>query len=232
MPTNKLRLTWIFAMVPNQVTLGVNDMLKLVPMILSAFTAATIATANPAGAQTPAGCPAAGIVETVKASLGEYTLKQFGPDTSDGSICVADAEGPGALFPGQHRSIYIWYDLAHFPMSSSYVENARNLLGALLSGQKNDGSFDVITTWAGRALSWSSTEVWQRIGQDTINVGTQSIAATRLRYESKPGGGTNLHVVWDFWYDPARHLLLKGHATVLSGRLRTTDFVVTAISGP
>jgi hypothetical protein len=205
---------------------------KSISMILSALAVSAVATAGSASAQTVAGCPTAGIAVAVTSNRGTYTVKHLGPDASDRSICLADVEGQGAVFPGQRRTIYVWYDLTNFPMANSYVGDASNALAAVLSGQKNDATFDVVMGRSGKSWSWSSTEIWQRAGADTIKVGTQSTAATRLRYETKPGGGTNFHVVWDLWYDPVRHLLLKGHATALSGSPAVTDFEVTAISGP
>ena len=101
-----------------------------------------------------------------------------------------------------------------------------------MSGQVTEFSFDAIMGKAGANRGWDENETWKRVGQDTISIGSQNVSTVHLRQEAKPGGGTNYHVAWDLWYDPVRHLFLKGHATVYSGNPLVTDFQVTAISAP
>jgi hypothetical protein len=81
----------------------------------------------------------------------------------------------------------------------------------------------------GRPYTWSQTETWKRIGPDALTIDGHTINATKIQLETVPGPGATVGGVWDLWYDPARHLFLKGHT---SANFRVPDFQVLSVSGP
>jgi hypothetical protein len=192
-----------------------------------------IGTTNATAQSSSGWCPAAGVILTAQNNRGSYTVTQLGPDKSDPSVCHSKTDGQGSLAPGKEvRRIHNWWDVDLYLTSGSDQKKIEESIGAVLSGQVTESSFDAIMGKAGTNWSWTQNETWKRVGQDTISIGSQNVSTVHLRQEAKPGGGTNYHVAWDLWYDPVRHLFLKGHATVYSGNPPVTDFQVTAISAP
>jgi hypothetical protein len=205
--------------------------IRSVSLGLCALALWAIGTTN-ATAQSPMiPCPGAGLVVTAQNNRGSYTITHLGPDKSDPAVCRSKAEGQGSLAPGKEvRRIFTWYDIDLYPTSSADQKKIEESVGAVLSGRINETAFDAVMGKAGTSWSWNQNETWKRVGQDTIDIGSQNVNTVHLRQETKPGGGTNYHVAWDLWYDPVRHLFLKGHATVYSGNQTITEFQVTEIS--
>jgi hypothetical protein len=184
-------------------------------------------------AQSSAWCPGAGVVVTGQNNRGTYTVTQLGPDKSDPSICHSKTDGQGSMAPGKEvRRIYNWWDVDLYPTSSSDQKKIEESIGAVLSGQANEASFEAVMGKAGTSWSWSQNETWKRVGQDTISISSQNVSTVRLRMETTPAGGTNTRIAWDLWWDPVRHLFLRGHATVHSANQAIIEFQVTTISAP
>jgi hypothetical protein len=63
---------------------------------------------------------------------------------------------------------------------------------------------------AGKNYVWSNTERWRRIGPDKLTINGRNIDTVKIEYDTRAGAGSNYNAVWELWYDPLSHLLLKG----------------------
>lgn len=180
-------------------------------------------------------CPRSGLVIKGTNSAGEYTATTKGADPTDKSLCITVAEGAGTGVNNGRpvTRIYGWYDLTIFNLTSDTQNKARAGLGAILTGQTAETSFDMTMNFVGRAQPWSGVESWKRTGQTTISIGGRPVNVVTLRESFKGGANSRYDGTWDLWYDPAQHLFVKGHLTTESGFAgRVRDFEVQSVSSP
>jgi hypothetical protein len=202
--------------------------------LASLLTAASLSTLN-AYAQGLDLCPRSGLVIKGTNSTGDYTATTKGADPSDRSVCISVAEGPGTgINNGKAVSrIYGWYDLTNLNMTADTRSRAQAGLGAILTGQITETSFDMTLNTVGRSQPWSGVESWKRTGQTTISVGGKPTNVITLHEAFKGGANSRYDAAWDLWYDPALHLFVKGHLTTDSGFAgRVRDFEIQSVSGP
>ena len=180
-------------------------------------------------------CPRSGLVIKATNSTGDYTATTKGGDPRDKSVCISVAEGPGTgVNNGKPVSrIYTWYDLTNFNLTSDTQNKARAGLGAILTGQTNETSFDMTMNEVGKSQTWSGVESWKRTGQTTIPVGGRPTNVITLHEAFKGGANSRYDADWDLWYDPALHLFVKGHKTSATGfGGRIVDFQILSVSSP
>ncbi len=122
--------------------------------------------------QVPQWCPPAGMMMKGKNNQGEVVRTMKGADPADSTVCVYDLTGPGAgiNYGKTLRAIYLWYPLQNFAMTAETEQRARAGLGAILSDQTKEVSFEMTNHIPGAGTSWSGTETWQRTGEASIAV--------------------------------------------------------------
>jgi hypothetical protein len=141
-----------------------------------------IGTTNATAQSSSGWCPAAGVILTAQNNRGSYTVTQLGPDKSDPSVCHSKTDGQGSLAPGKEvRRIHNWWDVDLYLTSGSDQKKIEESIGAVLSGQVTESSFDAIMGKAGTNWSWTQNETWKRVGQDTISIGSQNVSTVHLR---------------------------------------------------
>ena len=75
------------------------------------------------------------------------------------------------------------------------------------------------------------TETWTRTGQAALTIEGRPVNVITLHYTEKGGASSNVDNAWDLWYDPIRHMWLKGEMRSPGGPIRDT-FEVTSVSPP
>ena len=197
-----------------------------VALVLSWFPAIAV------HAQGSQWCLPAGLVIKAKNNQGEVTYTTKGADPTDSAVCVVHTIGPGAGidYDKTVRFIYGWLPLQGFAMTEATEKSARAGIGAILSGQSKEVSFEMTNSSPGYG-SWSGINTWKNTGSATISVGGRPTNVITLRSAFKGGGGSNYDGYWDLWYDPVLHLFVKGEEHATGGPVRKA-FEVLSVSPP
>jgi hypothetical protein len=112
-------------------------------------------------------------------------------------------------------------------MTAETEKAARAGLGAILSGQSQEVSFEMTNSIPGTRYMWSGTESWKRTGQATISIGGRPTNVITLREAFKGGANSSYDGSNDLWYDPALHIFVKGET---HGGRPTGNFEVLSVS--
>lgn len=199
--------------------------------ILSCVTfAAALAITPPASAQTSQWCPPAGTVTKRTTSRGETTTTSKGADPADSTVCMSVTVGTGVSgtdYGKLMRRLYGWYDLTNYTHPQETMKNARDGLGAILSGRIQEISFEMTTVTASASYVWSGTQTWKRMGETTISIGGHPTKVIMLRSSFKGGANSNYDGYSDVWVDPALHIWVKLEEHAVGGPVRFAAEVVS-----
>lgn len=189
-------------------------------------------SANSAGGVTGF-CPPAGMVVHGRSNRGEFVTTSKGSDPEDNTVCVRVTEGPsaGGMYGKPDRVLYGWYSVTTRVRTADTLQRIHEGLGAILSGKSDRVVFDMTSSLAGRSYMWTTTDTWTHTGQATLTIDGNAVNTITLHWTEKGGAGTNVDDEWDLWYDPIRHIWLKGELRSPGGPIRDA-FEVTSVSLP
>ena len=184
-----------------------------------------------AHAQGSQWCPPAGLVIKGTNRQGEFIRTTKGADPADSTVCVWHSIGPGAGldYDKTVRFIYGWLPLQNFAMTEETEKSARAGIGAILSGQSKEVSFEMTNRRPGGGTSWSGIDSWKNTGSATISIGGRPTNVITLREAFKGGANTSYDGYWDLWYDPVLHLFVKGEQHAIGGPVQN-GFEVLSVS--
>ena len=131
----------------------------------------------------------------------------------------------------ENRTIYGWYSLTTLNRSASEQQKIRESLGAVLSGQRDQVTFETTTSRPGTSNVWTNQVTWQRMGEATLTIDGRRVNTIMLRNTDNGGANSNYEGVWDLWYDPLLHIWVKGELRRPGGPVREA-FEVISITPP
>ena len=187
--------------------------------------------------ESPEWCPKPVTVTKVKNVGGEHILEHLGPAPDDPSICLrSGTDGDAGRVPYNFPTGVAAQDGSILTFTPDSLDRRRSGFRAVLAGQISEASYVVSGGFPGQACCWSGTETLARMGQEELLIGGQAVSTIRLEYTYNSVSGTTRYA-WQLWYDPKRHLFVKGRLADGSyaqrvGAMKPRYFDVISISDP
>ena len=163
-----------------------------------------------ARAENPEWCPKAVTVTKMKNGAGEFFRKYLSPALDNPTVCLNTwKNGPAerALYsfpPGVEAQ-----DGSALTFTSDSLDRRRAGFRAVLAGHTDKAGYVINGGFPGQACCWAGTETLARKSQEDLLIGGQVVSTIRLEYTYNSITGITRYA-WSLWYDPERHLFVKG----------------------